>query len=125
MDTLGNLLTSIRNAELANHSELTVPFARTSTAVLEILKKNGYVTSYTEEAETARKMISITLPTPITRHHYKRISKPGRRLYTEVKDIPTVLRGLGLVIISTPKGMLTGKDARKQKVGGELICEVY
>lgn len=125
MDTLGNLLTSIRNAEMANHSELSVPFARTSTAVLEILKKHGYIASFQADAEGAQKRIAITLPTPVTRHHYKRISKPGRRLYAEVKDIPTVLRGLGIVIVSTPKGMLAGKDARKQKVGGELICEVY
>lgn len=125
MDTLSNLLTSIRNAELANHSELTVPYAKTSEAVVTILKKHGYVTDFKKSDDAVKPTMHITLPTPVVRHNYKRISKPGRRLYTEASRIPTVLRGLGIVIVSTPKGMLSGKDARKQNVGGEIICEVY
>lgn len=122
MDTLGNLLTSIRNAEAASHRELTVPFAKSSLAVLGILKENGYIEGF-KENDAAKKGIEIQL-VPGVRHTYKRLSKPGRRLYTASHDIPMILRGLGMVIVSTSKGMMTGKAARKQEIGGELICEV-
>lgn len=121
MDTLGNLLTSIRNAEAVNHSQTTVPFSKVSLAVLAILKDNGYIANAT--ANEGDRSITVDLQQGI-KHSYKRLSKPGRRLYTSSQDIPMVLRGLGLVIVSTSKGMMTGKDARKQKLGGELICEV-
>jgi small subunit ribosomal protein S8 len=123
MDPIANLLTSIRNAEAASHSELTVPHAKASLAILSILKKNGYITDFSEQNDTMPKRISITLVMDI-RHKYKRLSTPGRRLYTVAKDIPIVLRGVGMVIVSTSKGMMTGKEARKLMLGGELICEV-
>lgn len=125
MDHLSNLFTSIRNAELAGHSELSIPHTKHSLAILAVLKQEGYVSNYQAVGDTAIKQIAITLPQPVTRHHYKLISKPGRRLYTSADKIPTVLRGLGAVIVSTPKGVMTGKQARRQKVGGELIAEVY
>ena len=125
MDTLSNLLTSIRNAEMAHHSSLAVPFSKVSLGVLEVLKRNKYITSYSTEGEGAHQKIAIELSNPVTVHHYKRISKPGRRLYTPVAEIPTVIRGLGMVILSTPNGIMSGKEAKKQNVGGELICEVY
>jgi small subunit ribosomal protein S8 len=122
MDPIGNLLTSIRNAEAARHSELNVPFSKTSMAVLGILKDNGYIESF-KDTDDAQKRIVIQLVEGI-KHKYKRLSTPGRRLYTSSRDIPIVLRGLGMVVVSTSKGMMTGKDARKQQLGGELICEV-
>jgi small subunit ribosomal protein S8 len=125
MDRLGNLLTSIRNAELARHAMVTVPFANVSMDVLAILKKTDYITDFVAREDGSKKFIDITLAQPSTIHHYKRISKPGRRLYTSAQKIPMVLRGLGMVIVSTSKGVMTGKDAHKQKLGGELICEVY
>ncbi len=124
MDTIANLLTSIRNAELANHAQVSAPFSKQSAAVLSVLKKEGYIANVTETTEGAHKRLSIQL-VPNTRHHIKRISTPGRRLYTSADRIPTVLRGLGHVVISTSKGVMTGKEAKKQGLGGELICEVY
>jgi small subunit ribosomal protein S8 len=124
-DITGNLLTSIRNAELASRSTLTVPNAKMSVAVLAILVKNGYVASYEVRTEGAKSFIDITLPTPLKRNHYRRLSTPGRRLYTPARAIPTVLRGLGMVIVSTSAGLMTGKEAKKKNLGGELICEVY
>ena len=125
MDRIGNLLASIRNAELAQHTALSVPHAKMSSAVLAILKKEGYIADFIEVGEGVEKKINITLPQPVSRHSYKRISKPGRRMYTDAQSIPMVLRGLGMVIVSTSAGVMTGKDARKRKLGGELICEVY
>jgi small subunit ribosomal protein S8 len=121
MDTLGNLLTSIRNAEMADHAALTVPLSKASVAVLEILKSEKYIAGF--KADEKARIINIDLVEGV-RHSYKRLSTPGRRLYTPARDIPMVLRGLGMVIISTSKGMMTGKAARRQKLGGELICEV-
>lgn len=125
MDTLGNLLTSIRNAEMARHTATTVPASKASAALLEILKANGYIKGYTARTEGVKNLIDVTLTGNGEMHHYKRISKPGRRMYTDAKNIPVVLRGMGMVVISTSSGMMTGKQARKQKLGGELICEVY
>ncbi len=124
MDTIANLLTSIRNAELASHTQVSAPFSKQSAAVLSVLKKEGYITNFSETMDGAHKRLSIDL-VPNTRHHIKRISTPGRRMYTSADRIPTVLRGLGRVIISTSKGIMTGKEAKKLGLGGELICEVY
>lgn len=125
MDTLGNLLTSIRNAEMARHAATSVPASKASAALLEILKANGYIKGFSTRSEGVKQLIDVTLTGDGVVHHYKRISKPGRRLYTDAKNIPVVLRGMGMVVISTSAGMMTGKQARKQKLGGELICEVY
>ncbi len=122
MDTIGNLLTSIRNAEGASHTQVTVPFSTQSMAILDILKTEGYIEGATA-TEDAKKKIIIDLVPGIS-HSLKRISTPGRRLYTPATAIPMVLRGLGMVIVSTSKGMMTGKSARRQNLGGELICEV-
>lgn len=123
MDTIGNLITSIRNAELAGHVSLTVPFSKQNQAVLSVLQEEGFVAA-SKEAEKGR-TITVTLPEPVVRHHYKRISKPGRRLYTTAAEIPIVLRGLGIVVVSTPKGVMTGKKAKKAGVGGEVMFEAY
>jgi small subunit ribosomal protein S8 len=127
MDRIGNLLTSLRNAELAGHSKLVVPHAKLSEAVLANLKKAGYISEFkvTGEKNSPIKTVAIELPTPVARHHYKRLSTPGRRLYTTADRIPRVLRGLGDVIITTSKGVMLGKEARKHNLGGELICEIY
>jgi len=124
MDSISNLLTSLRNAELADHSKTVLPHSKTSVAILEILKKNDYIVSYSVVEQKPQSKIEVTLQSG-ARHHFKRISKPGRRMYTPAEKIPTVLRGLGMVIISTSNGIISGQDARSQKVGGELLCEVY
>lgn len=120
MDTTANLLTSIRNAELAGHQTVQVPTAKLSKAIVTILQQKGYVIDVSE----ADAKLSITLK-PETRTHYRQISKPGRRLYVDAKSIPVVRQGLGMVILSTSNGLLTGYDAKKQGLGGEIICEVF
>jgi small subunit ribosomal protein S8 len=121
MDTIANLLTSIRNAEMASHSTVTVPTSKMKKAIVEILKENGYVGASTEENGS----LTINLIKTEKLRSYRRISKPGRRMYTDAKKIPTVLGGRGLIILSTPEGVLSGKEARKRGIGGEIICEVY
>ena len=125
MDYISNFLTSVRNAEMASHTELTVPSSKMGLEVARILKENGIIADFSLIESTPQNRISIQLNMSAGKHHYKRISKPGRRVYTDVKNIPLVLRGLGMVILSTPKGLLTGKQAKKQNVGGEILCEVY
>ncbi|CAN5199084.1 30S ribosomal protein S8 [soil metagenome] len=125
MDHISNLITSIRNAELVGHASLTAPYSNLSASVLKVLKENGYIKEYSTKKVEGFDRLSISLPEPVTRHTYKRISTPGRRLYTPVDKIPTVLRGLGIVVISTPKGVMTGKQARKENVGGELMFQAY
>lgn len=122
MDTLGNLLTSIRNAEAVQHGEVIVPFSKVSMAVLGILADNGYISSFSA-SEGVKPTITITLKQG-EKHTYKRVSTPGRRWYTPASNIPTVLGGLGIVVISTSHGIMTGKDARKKNLGGEIICQV-
>lgn len=125
MDHISNLITSIRNAELVGHSTLTVPFSKLSASVLKVLKDNKFVANYSDTTRDGHPAIAIELPQPVTRHHYKRISKPGRRLYTGVDEIPIVLRGIGIVVMSTSKGVMTGKQAHRAKLGGELMFEAY
>lgn len=125
MDHISNLITSIRNAELAGHTSLTAPFSNLSASVLKVLKENDYIKDYATKKVGGFDRLTISLPEPVTRHTYKRISTPGRRLYTPVDKIPIVLRGFGIVVISTPKGVMTGKQARKANVGGELMFSAF
>jgi small subunit ribosomal protein S8 len=122
MDPLANLLTSIRNAEAVNHQTLTVPQSNQGLALLRILVEQKYLASI-EEGTGPKPRTTITL-IPNRKHKLKRMSTPGRRLYVSAKEIPLVLNGLGHVIISTSKGMMIGRDARRQGLGGELICKV-
>jgi small subunit ribosomal protein S8 len=121
MDTISNLLTSLRNAELASHASTTVPDTKLSRAVLGVLTENGFVGAFSAENGN----LTVPLTQPSIRHHYKRISKPSRRVYVGSLKIPTVRQGLGTVILSTSAGVLSGAAARKQRLGGELLCEVY
>ncbi len=124
-DTIANILTSIRNAQSINRHTCVVPYARQSEMVLNVLQTAGYISAVEKiEGDTAvDNQLQVTL-IPGKIHKITRLSKPGRRVYVGYRDIPTVMRGFGTVIISTPNGMLTGKEAKAQKVGGELICEV-
>ena len=123
MDLLSNLLTSLRNAEMAGLSQLTVPTTKMNLAVLSVLKTARIITA-TAPANEERKTL-VTLLSPVQRHHYKRISKPSRRVYVSALQIPKVRQGRGLVILSTSGGVLIGHEARAQRLGGELLCEVY
>ncbi len=127
-DPIADMLSRIRNAIAVRKSEVTMPHSKAKEAVAILLKDNGFLTAVKVDEADARKTLRITINddaensriTEITR-----LSKPGRRYYTKAKEIPTVKRGRGLVIVSTSKGMMTGRDAQNQGVGGELICKVY
>lgn len=125
-DTIANLLTQIRNSQAVGKRRCTVPYSRLSKTVLAVLKDSGYIAAF-EEVKATEESINPTLQIdliPGKLHKIKRLSTPGRRMYVGYRDIPTIMRGHGTVIVSTPNGVLTGKEAKKQKVGGELICEV-
>jgi len=125
-DTISNILTSIRNAQAINKRSCNVPYSRQSETVLKVLKQAGYIADVTAPettAESTHQELQVTL-IPGKIHKITRLSKPGRRLYVGYREIPTIMRGFGTVIISTPNGILTGKEAKEQKVGGELICEI-
>lgn len=128
-DPIADLLTRVRNAYMAFHETLNVPHSRTREAVVKILKEEGYLSEYTVEDGKPFKTISISLKYVGDREpaikRLRRISKPGRRIYVRKSEIPLVLGGLGINILSTSKGVLTGKKAQEEGLGGELLCEVY
>lgn len=129
-DPISDMLTRIRNAIAVRKNVVTMPHSKAKEAVARLLQENGFLNgvSVYDAAAGVGKTLTITINgesenakiTEITR-----LSKPGRRFYTKSKEIPTVKRGRGLVIVSTSKGMMTGVEAKNQGVGGELICKVY
>lgn len=128
-DPLGDMLTRIRNAQMRRRPKTTTPASNMRTRVLEVLKDEGYIRGYAQvEQKGARPEIEIELKynngQPAIRQ-IKRVSKPGRRVYSAVKDIPTVANGLGVVILSTPKGVMSDWRAREENVGGEVLCNVF
>ncbi|MEJ2078592.1 MAG: 30S ribosomal protein S8 [Acidobacteriota bacterium] len=129
MDPIADYLTRIRNAQSAMHETVTVPHSRIKEAVTRILKEEGYVTGYKLEKRDSFKEIAITLKylgdrDPAIRK-LRRVSKPGRRVYVSKDEIPSVLGGLGINILSTSRGVLTGQRAQSEGVGGELLLEIY
>lgn len=129
MDPIGDLLTRIRNAYLARKDEMSVPYSKIKSDILHILKKNKYIADYSEVDLGSGKMdLVVTLNNvrkTLTVPTFKRISRPGQRIYLGSKDIRKSRNGQGIFIVSTPKGVVTGYEARSLKVGGELLCEVY
>jgi len=130
-DPIADMLTRIRNASMARHAQVAMPTSKIREAIVKILKDEGYVQDY----EVLPGKISSTLlihlkytrerrPKPVITD-LRRISKPGRRTYCKRQDIPWVRSGLGISIISTSKGIMTGEQARRQGVGGEILCFVW
>ena len=135
MDTIGDALTKIRNASRAHHPAVDVRFSRLFTRILDVLKQEGFIRTYKVigEEEPATKMLRVYLkyakrssskPIPVITQLI-RISKPGVRTYRKASELPRVLRGLGVAIVSTSKGILTERDAYKRRIGGEVICYVW
>ena len=127
-DPIADLLTRIRNAISVGKNEVRVPSSKMKQAVAEQLKNNGYLADVKVEKATPRDNLVITInkegENPVITE-IDRISKPGRRVYAKVSEIPTIMSGRGMVIISTSKGVMSGREAAKQRLGGELICKVY
>lgn len=127
-DPVGDLITRIRNAHLRGRSKTLSPASTLRARVLQVLKDEGYIRDFREIENEGRKELEIELKyfegTPAI-HEIQRVSKPGRRVYSSIKDLRLVRNGLGISIISTPKGVMSDAAARDANVGGEVLCEVY
>jgi small subunit ribosomal protein S8 len=127
-DPIADMLTRIRNASRARHTEVTVPASRTKLAIARILKEEGFIEDFSEARSGPRQDITIRLKyvgkVPVV-SGLKRISKPGLRVYAAKTEIPKVLGGLGIVIVSTSQGIMTGAQARKSQLGGEVLAYVW
>jgi small subunit ribosomal protein S8 len=127
-DPIADMLTRIRNAIMVRKNEVVMPHSRVKQSVAELLKKNGFVSEVHVVDASVGKSLRVVINGELENARIteiQRMSKPGRRYYVGVKDIPTVKRGRGIVILSTSKGMMTGDEAKQAKLGGELICKVY
>ena len=127
-DPIADLLTRIRNAVMVGKNEITVPSSKLKVTVAQQLKKAGYVSAVKVESAKPRDILVVTINKPgenSTINEIKRLSKPGRRVYVSATDIPKVKSGRGIVLVSTSKGVVTGQEATKQKLGGELLLSVY
>jgi small subunit ribosomal protein S8 len=127
-DPIGDMLTRIRNAALAHKQTVELPTSMAKLAVAKLLVKEGFLTTAAEEQTDHGMMLQLTLAyegkEPVLTG-VKRISKPGLRWYIGKKKIPMVMGGMGIAIVSTPQGVMSGKDARTKGIGGELLCEVW
>ena len=127
-DPVGDLITRIRNAQMRGRSKLTTPASTLRNRVLQVLKDEGYIRDFRDVENEGHKEIEIELKyfegAPAI-HEIQRVSKPGRRVYSSVKDLRLVRNGLGISIVSTPKGVMSDNAARDANVGGEILCEVY
>ena len=128
-DPLGDMLTRIRNAQMRGKSKISTPASKLRAHVLDVLKDEGFIRGYaTIEKEGNKPEIEIELKyyegKPVIQQ-IKRISKPGRRVYSAVRDLPRVRNGLGIAILSTPKGVMSDAVARTENVGGEVLCHVF
>ena len=127
-DPISDMLTRIRNANLVRKTSVNVPYSKMKESVAKLLVNNGFIRNIKVQGSGIEKELLITVRNdnenpPIT--EIERLSKPGRRQYVNVRGIPTIKQGRGIVIMSTSHGIMTGNDAKEKRVGGELICKVY
>ena len=127
-DPIGDMLARLKNSQKRNHKKIELPSSKFKAKIAEILKSEGYIIDYEVKSEQNKANLSISLKynsgNPVI-SSIERVSKPGRRIFSRAESLPKVNNGLGIAIISTPKGVMTDIDARKQKVGGEIICKVF
>ena len=128
-DPLGDMLTRIRNGLMRGKSKISTPNSKLRARVLDVLQTEGYIRGYSQvDFGNGKSELEIELKyyerSPVIRE-IARISKPGRRVYASVKNIPNVANGLGIAILSTPKGVMADHDAREQNVGGEVLCQIF
>ena len=127
-DPIGDMIARIKNAQLRNHKKVQLPSSKFKVKIAEVLKSEGYIIDYKVYQESNKPYLEISLKynsgNPVI-SSIQRVSKPGRRIFSRAESLPKINNGLGIAIISTPKGVMTDIDARKQKVGGEIICKVF
>ena len=128
-DAIADMLTRIRNANAAKHDSVKIPASNMKKAIAQILVDEGYIKGFTVEEDGKQGIMEVQLKYGPGKTQVitglKRVSKPGLRIYTNVEDMPKVMKGLGIAILSTPKGIMTDKDARKANVGGEVLAFVW
>jgi small subunit ribosomal protein S8 len=128
-DPIADFLTRIRNAQMAKHERAEIPHSKMKADIAFILKEEGYISDFSEKGAGAEKVLAIELKYGPDGQRaiagLRRMSRPGRRVYRKQKDIPRVLDGLGVAILSTSQGILTDHQARRQGIGGEVLCFVY
>lgn len=131
-DTISDVLTRIRNANLTKSEKVSIPFTKMSHQICQILKKQGYIKSFQIEFSQINSFQQVSLDLKYKGPNKKpcitnlrRISKPGLRIYANYKEIPKILGGMGIIIISTSQGVMTGHEAQSRKIGGELMCSIW
>ncbi len=124
-DPIADMLTRLRNADRAGHTEVRMPFSKMKYSVLQVMAKNGYLEEVNIDTSGKFQEIHAILVKKPQQLSLKRISKPGQRIYVKASKVPSILSGLGIAILSTPQGIMSNKDAKKNKIGGELLCEIY
>jgi small subunit ribosomal protein S8 len=127
-DPIADMLSRIRNAMAVNKNEVLMPHSKIKESVAKILQSSGFIDKVTEEEAIVGKSLKIIINSDGTNARIteiQRLSKPGRRMYVNADSIPTVKRGRGIVVVSTSRGVMSGEQAKKERIGGELICQVY
>ena len=127
-DPIGDMLARIKNSQLRNHKKVEMPSSNFKMKIADVLKNEGYINGFNVDKNENKQILIIDLKynswSPVI-SVIERVSKPGRRVFSSAQSLPKINNGLGIAIISTPKGVMTDMDARKQKVGGEIICKVF
>ena len=127
-DPIGDMLARIKNSQLRNHKKVELPSSNFKIKIAEVLKNEGYINNVEVSSDKNKSKLEIELKynygTPVI-SSIQRVSKPGRRIFSSAESLPKINNGLGIAIVSTPKGVMTDIDARKQKIGGEIICKVF
>ena len=127
-DQIADLITRIRNAVMVSKNEILVPTSKLKVGVVEVLKKNGYVADYEVIEGTPRGTLKVVINEPGTIakiNEISKVSKPGRRVYSAADELPVVKSGRGMIIVSTSKGLMTGREAKKNRLGGEILVKVW
>ena len=127
-DPIGDMIARIKNAQVRNHRKVEIPSSNFKVKIADILKNEGFIKNFEVGSEDNKSILSLELKyhsgNPVI-SAFERVSKPGRRIFSSADSLPKINNGLGIAIVSTPKGVMTDMDARKQKVGGEIICKVF
>ena len=127
-DPIGDMIARIKNAQMRNHKKVEIPSSKFKAKIADVLKIEGFIVDYKINMEANKPLLQINLKynygNPVI-NTIQRISKPGRRIFSSAESLPKINNGLGIAIISTPKGVMSDVDARKQKIGGEIICKVF
>jgi small subunit ribosomal protein S8 len=124
-DPIADLLTRIRNAQMAKHTKCVIPYSKMKESIVAILKNHNYIQNFSLQGETIEKTITVVLQEKPYRNVFKRISTPGQRIYRSNGEVRPVQSGLGIAIYSTSKGVIDNLEAKKLHVGGELLCEIW